>query len=117
MAYYLAAVREAFEETCLIVGGTKADTSGPRMGHRRKELRAQLLEGHRTFQQVLEDLGTLSDARALGCIAHWITPGAEPRRYDTRFFATVMPADATPVLNSRETTASLGPTPDEALTA
>ncbi len=37
--------------------------------------------------------GLVIDASALPIVDHWITPETEPRRYDTRFFAAVVPAE------------------------
>ena len=35
-------------------------------------------------------------ADLLGLRSHWLTPAYEPRRYDTYFFAALMPADQAP---------------------
>lgn len=40
-----------------------------------------------------DDGGLLIDAAAMPIIDHWITPEIEPRRYDTRFFAAVLPVE------------------------
>jgi 8-oxo-dGTP pyrophosphatase MutT (NUDIX family) len=49
--------------------------------------------------------------------AHWITPEIEPRRYDTRFFVAMMPADEEASDISGETDHAEWSTPDAALAA
>jgi hypothetical protein len=47
--------------------------------------------------------------------AHWITPRAEPRRYDTRFFAAALPPDCTIRPDEREMVDAIWITPARAL--
>ncbi len=110
IAYYAAAVREAFEETGLLVGGP-AGLSNRSVRRARK----CLLDGVRSFAEVLEDLDTRLDGRNLEYIAHWVTPVAAPRRYDTRFFAAEVPPAARAVPDEREMTGAVWLTPATAL--
>lgn len=84
-ALALAAIRETFEETGLVIGGAAPDGTKPAPA----AWRPFLDTGH---------------APRLGCLAYLaraITPPARPRRYDTRFFladaasisASAAPAD------------------------
>ncbi|MBI4539639.1 MAG: NUDIX hydrolase [Gemmatimonadetes bacterium] len=95
LAYYLAAVREAFEETGLLIARDRQERFAPCAAGNPEvaRLRQELLRAERSFAHILERLDLRVAADALEYIAHWITPEAEPRRYDTRFFAAVVPRD------------------------
>ena len=117
VAYYLAAAREAFEEAAVLVarpgGRFLPDTPS---GHAHLlRLREHLLAGTMGFTEVLDDLGVAIDGTALEYIAHWITPEAETRRYDTRFFAALAPPGSRSAPDPREMTDSLWLSPGEAL--
>ncbi|MEJ7635396.1 NUDIX hydrolase [Aeromicrobium sp.] len=89
----VAAVRETFEETGVLLAGPDestvlADTSGADM----QAARAALEDGELAFGDFLRDHGLILRADLIGAWAHWITPAFEPRRYDTRFFVAALPA-------------------------
>ena len=111
VAYYVAALREAFEETGILVGESPA--AGPRPPDDAELARARddLLEDRITFAEALGRLDRRVAGDALEYLAHWITPLREPRRYDTRFFAARVANDAEPVIDPREMTAALWVTP------
>lgn len=117
MAYYLAALREAFEETGILVAhrpdGSPPPTAAEDAGV--EELRNAVLEDRLTFAQALDALECRIDGEAVAYVAHWITPEAEPRRYDTRFFAAHAPPGAQAVIDPREMTDAVWLTPNEAL--
>lgn len=115
LAYYGAAVREAFEETGLLAcaGSLGAPRDQASCGLRR--LREALLKGSTTLAEVLRHLDARLDGTALEYVAHWVTPAAVPRRYDTRFFATRVPPDARVAHDAREMTDSLWLSPARAL--
>ena len=108
IAYYGAAVREAFEETGLLVAGADAMAD-------LHAAREALLGRGVPLARVLQGLGARLDGTAIEYIAHWVTPVAEPRRYDTRFFAARVPAGAVAVHDEREMTGSVWLTPRAAL--
>jgi 8-oxo-dGTP pyrophosphatase MutT (NUDIX family) len=89
-AYLLAAIRETFEETGILPGASAGAGADPDFREGAAErVREALLEGRRTLAEVLEELDLdleMGPGRS-AYIAHWVTPAAEPRRYDTRFFA------------------------------
>ena len=105
VAYYVAALREAFEETGILVGAAGPPPAAGRSALARA--REDLLENRITFAQALERLGTRVAGDALEYLAHWITPEREPRRYDTRFFAARVHAAAEAVIDPREMTEAL----------
>lgn len=92
LAYWVAAVREAFEEVGILLArrddGERVPTAGeePRVA----ELRSALLDDRIAIADVVEALEARLDLSGVEYAAHWITPRAEPRRYDTRFFLAGM---------------------------
>ena len=117
IAYYLAALREAFEETGILVGpnarGLEPATAAE--DKRVDETRDELMENRISFAQVLEQLACRIDGASIEYLAHWITPKAEPRRYDTRFFAAKVREGATPIVDAREMTDAVWITSEAAL--
>ncbi len=112
-AYYLAAVREAFEETGILVARTADGDPMPTAAASAEvlEVRDELLRGACSFAQALVDLDALIDDAAMEYIGHWITPVAEQRRYDTRFFAAAVPPGSEPAIHTREVLAGTWITP------
>ncbi|MGQ0466813.1 MAG: NUDIX hydrolase [Sporichthyaceae bacterium] len=92
-ALVCAAVRETFEEAGVLLAGPDAhsvvaDTSGAEWEADRRALIDQEL----SFAEFLDKRALCLRADLLTPWAHWITPRAEPRRFDTRFFVAAMPA-------------------------
>lgn len=117
IAFYLAAVREAFEETGILVG-RRADGSHPPTAAESDQVdrvRDDLMEDRLTFAEALERLGCRVEGAAVEYLAHWITPVVEPRRYDTRFFAAAVPPGSEAIVDPREMTDALWIAPDAAL--
>ena len=116
-AYYVAALREAFEETGLLVGhgptGAPAPSAGEDPGV--ETIRDRLLADEITFGEALDALEVVVDGTAVEYVAHWITPVQEPRRYDTRFFAARVEPEREVLLHPAEMTDALWLTPEDAL--
>jgi len=106
MAYYLAALREAFEETGILVGRRPDGTPPPTAAADPEvdALRDAVMGDRLTFAQALDRLECRIDGAAVAYLAHWITPVPEPRRYDTRFFAAKVAPDADAIIDPREMT-------------
>jgi 8-oxo-dGTP pyrophosphatase MutT (NUDIX family) len=117
VAYYLAALREAFEETGIMIGvGPEGAPPHPAAEDRAVErVREDLMERRIAFAEALDRLGCRLAGDSVEYIAHWITPEAEPRRYDTRFFAAKVRPGATPRVDPREMTDALWIPPSDAL--
>ena len=117
IAYYIAALREAFEETGILVGvGPNAQAPPTAAASVEVEvLRNGLMEGSVSFNEVLENLSCRIDGSSIEYLAHWITPEREPRRFDTRFFAARVQTDAEPIFDPREMTEARWLNPKEAL--
>jgi 8-oxo-dGTP pyrophosphatase MutT (NUDIX family) len=106
----IAACREALEEAALlpVVGGALSHTAllALRAGVAKKEA---TIPGHLRARRLRLDLA------ALRPFARWITPVAESRRYDTRFYLTVLPAGQEGAHDERETTSSFWASPASVL--
>jgi len=117
LAYYLAALREAFEETGILVG-RRADGSEPPTAAESREMdavRDDLMGGRIGFADAMDRMGCRLDGGAVEYLAHWITPEPEPRRYDTRFFAARVRDGASVIVDPREMTDAVWLTPASAL--
>ena len=89
-ALVCAAVRETFEECGVLLAGPTADTVvADTSGYR--EARVQLEKRELSFGEFLARENLVLRADLLRPWANWITPIGEKRRYDTRFFAAVVP--------------------------
>jgi 8-oxo-dGTP pyrophosphatase MutT (NUDIX family) len=106
IAYYVAALREAFEETGILVGVTRNGAPPPAPGSDDAVLRIRddLLEDRLTFADALARLDCRIAGDSVEYLAHWITPEAEPVRYDTRFFAAAVLGGIEPMIDAREMT-------------
>ncbi len=90
---HVAACREAFEEAGVLLAVT--DTGAPcdpglviRLGADRDAVTKDAT----AFVRMLEREGLRLDVGQLVYWSHWITPSIEPKRFDTRFFVTALPA-------------------------
>jgi 8-oxo-dGTP pyrophosphatase MutT (NUDIX family) len=117
IAYYLAAVREAFEETGILVGSLEDGSAPPTAAADPAvdRVRDQLMESRIKFADALARMQCRMAGAALHYFAHWITPLREPRRFDTRFFAARVEAGATPIVDPREMTDARWLAPAQAL--
>jgi 8-oxo-dGTP pyrophosphatase MutT (NUDIX family) len=100
-SYWLATIREVFEETGVLLARPRHDAADVAT----KDLarwRAALLDDDATLLDVLTGLDARPDIGRVVYCSHWITPVAEPKRYDTRFFLAELPADAEATIDERE---------------
>jgi recombination protein RecT len=112
-AFWLAAVREVFEETGVLLarpGGAFAADQATR-----RHWREALLAGEATLLEALRGMNASPDLSRMVYCAHWITPVAEPKRYDTRFFLAALPEEGVVAVDEREMSDALWVTPAEAL--
>ena len=113
----MAAIREAFEETGILLAKDERGERPPTAAHDPlvQRLWRDVLADERAFPAVLDRLRCRMDGGSVEYIAHWITPEAEPRRYDTRFFAGPVSAGVEPLVDPRAVSDALWITPEEAL--
>jgi 8-oxo-dGTP pyrophosphatase MutT (NUDIX family) len=112
LAFWVAAIRECFEESGLLLArrhdGTlpEPDPSDRVAVHRGELSMIELCRKH----------GIVLDAGALRYVAHWVTPiGETPRRFDTRFFLAAAPHGQEGVHDDAETVDSRWVRPADAL--
>jgi 8-oxo-dGTP pyrophosphatase MutT (NUDIX family) len=106
----IAACREALEEAAIL------PVVGPAPSHAELlDWRAQAGLGTTTLRALLAARGMRLDLGALHPFARWVTPVAESRRFDTRFFLFVPDSVVTGAHDDQETTASFWATPADVL--
>lgn len=121
LAYYVACLRELFEEAGLLLACNREgvpvhfndDETVQRMARSRREVN----DGSLGFVAMMEREGLLLDLRGLEYIAHWITPAGPPRRFDTRFFVALAPEGQVATHDAGETVADQWVRPKDALDA
>lgn len=95
-AYVVAAVREAFEETGILLAradvGADPRRDAAEARHAVVAHRDALLAGRTSLREIAAVHALRYAMDEIIYVAHWITPEPEPRRYDTRFFLAPLPA-------------------------
>jgi glyoxylase-like metal-dependent hydrolase (beta-lactamase superfamily II)/8-oxo-dGTP pyrophosphatase MutT (NUDIX family) len=109
LAYYVAAVRECFEEAGVLLA---CDATGNPVAAQRAE---KLLPWRDRFFELLEREDLYIPAAALAYYGHWITQPGRPRRFDTRFFVALAPEGQEGAHDATEHIHQLWTTPREAL--
>jgi glyoxylase-like metal-dependent hydrolase (beta-lactamase superfamily II)/8-oxo-dGTP pyrophosphatase MutT (NUDIX family) len=116
--YYVAAVRECFEESGLLFA-TARDGAPVRLddaaGERLAEWRGPLHRNERAIDAMCREFGLTLAADRLVYLSHWLTPLARPKRFDTRFFVAAAPAAQTAAFDGTEMVEQLWLTPQHAL--
>jgi 8-oxo-dGTP pyrophosphatase MutT (NUDIX family) len=107
VAFVLAAVREAFEETGILLARLSDDATNPGGKEGLEIARRALLADVVDLRQVIITRSLRIAADQLLYLAHWITPEPEPRRYDTRFFLARVGPDAVCTPHEEEATESV----------
>jgi 8-oxo-dGTP pyrophosphatase MutT (NUDIX family) len=110
-ALVCAAVRETFEESGVLLAGTPDGAVAALADSTWEADRMALTAGTLTLPGLLAKHGLAVRADLLVPWTRWITPEAEPRRFDTWFFAAALPAgqEATGHLAEADKTAWLRP--------
>jgi 8-oxo-dGTP pyrophosphatase MutT (NUDIX family) len=120
LAYYVAAIREAFEEAGILLA-LQRDTHEPldfrteKIEKRFSKHRDDINDSSRQFMEIIRDENLILDAGVMHYVARWITPEGPPRRFDARFFIAKMPSNQTPIHDNGELVHSEWLSPDKIL--
>ena len=119
-AFWIAAIREAFEEAGVLLARTADGTpvrfdGDAALSARFHEHRRAVHARERTFLEVLDAEDLSLELADLRYVAHWITPESEPKRFDTRFFLARAPEGHAYAHDEGELISSEWVRPDEAL--
>jgi glyoxylase-like metal-dependent hydrolase (beta-lactamase superfamily II)/8-oxo-dGTP pyrophosphatase MutT (NUDIX family) len=116
--YYIAAVRECFEESGLLfatdAGGELVGLHDA-IGTRLAGWRGPLHRNERTLGDMCREFGLTLALDRLAYLSHWLTPLARPKRFDTRFFIAAAPLSQTAAFDGTEMVEQLWLRPAEAL--
>ncbi len=113
VAMYVAAIRELFEEAGILLARPRGGRGGelglgaPEWRERLVDARRRLNANEASFAALVDELEIDLDVRALTYWSHWLTPSAERRRYDTRFFVAMLPQGQVAAFDEIETTAQM----------
>ncbi len=112
LAFWLAAVRELFEEVGILLA---AESISADLASRLPALHRALIERALSFAALLEQENLRCDLGRLGYFSHWQTPSQLAHRFDTRFFIAALPPGQTPLPSSYEVAHSLWLAPERAM--
>lgn len=108
LAFWVAAIRESFEEAGLLLAYDAAGNAVTADGAGRlSQRRPAVASGELPFAALLRDEDLTLATDGLVYFSHWITPAGAPRRYDTRFFVARAPDGQEAVSDNDETISSL----------
>ena len=118
VAYWIAAVREVFEETGMLLArdaaGRPVPAGAPELVARLEGHRRALVGGERSFTAILATEGWSADLAPLAYLSHFVTPPASPIRFSARFFLCPVPAGQGPRLIAEEASEGFWVDPAEA---
>lgn len=86
-ALRIAAIRECFEETGIVLGEPGRALDDPNSA----EARRRIDRGEASFLAYVQDFGVHIDLRALTLFSRWVTPPVVPKRFDTFFYVARAP--------------------------
>jgi 8-oxo-dGTP pyrophosphatase MutT (NUDIX family) len=116
-ALVCAAVRETFEEAGILLAGLPDGSLAVPGGQDWERDRTALASGSETLAGVLSRRGLVVRADLLTPWARWITPAAEPKRFDACFFAAALPPGQQAVRHATETDHAAWIRPEAAIEA
>ncbi len=113
-----AAVRETFEECgVLLAGADEVSVVSDISGTEGASDRVALSDRSLALRELLARRGLVLRADLLAPWSRWITPEAEPKRFDTRFFLAALPAGQLPGETGSEADRAVWLSPRRALEA
>ena len=110
LAFWVAAIRESFEEAGVLLAyaadGSVVDLDDEDHVHRWAAHRAAVDSGELRLVDLCAAEGLRLAVDGMHYFGHWITPEGAPRRYDTRFFLAAAPPSQTPLHDDHEVIAN-----------
>jgi 8-oxo-dGTP pyrophosphatase MutT (NUDIX family) len=116
LPYWLAGVREVFEEVGILLAADGERLLDGPLPPDVAALRAPVFGGE-PIAAALGRVGLRPATETLYYFARWITPVVNPKRFDTRFLVGRVPAGQEPVADGSETVSCAWMTPRAALAA
>ena len=113
-ALRISAIREAFEESGVLVARNRAGHAWD-VDPRAAAAREAVSKGGKPFLELVSELDLVLDLSAMALFARWITPKMMPKRFDTFFYITTAPADQLAECDGWETVDAEWIAPAEAL--
>lgn len=114
----VAAARETFEEAGLVLArkrGTQSMIEAQEAHGLVERYRAPILAGSRPFRDVIAGEGLQIATDLMVPFAHWITPEALPKRFDTYFYIVAAPVDQLGAHDGGESVEGVWIAPQQAL--
>lgn len=106
LPFWLAAMRETFEEAGVVIARASGTTEGDLGAERAREMvarhRDNLLDRKITFAEIIRSEGLVPALDHMVYFAHWQTPFGLPKRFDTHFFLVSAPEGQEPIHDGRE---------------
>lgn len=120
LAYWVAAVRECFEEAGVLLARPVESLDAvrfddPDVEERFEVARRDVYAGELSLSELCARERLVLTTGAIHYVSHWITPVGEARRFDTRFFVARAPQAQEPLHDDGETIESLWVRPADAL--
>ena len=116
LAYWVAAARECFEESgILLVFDSKDLPIDPRRAENLEPFRTALNAGSLQFSEFLEKEDLYIHAHEIAYYSHWITAPGRARRFSTRFFVACAPEGQQGAHDRSETVHSVWISPRDAI--
>lgn len=114
LPYWVAAVREMFEEVGILLAVRDGRPLEGPLGDDLLTLRTRS-HGGEAFPKLLAQFGLVPATDQLWYFARWITPPQNPRRFDTRFLVGRVPRGQDAIVDGTECVSCRWYTPREAL--
>lgn len=105
LPYWLAAMRETFEEAGVVIARPEGSSGGISPGRAREIVlahRDRLLDRKVTFADIVGSERLVPALDHMVHFAHWQTPLGLPKRFDTHFFLVRAPEGQEPIHDGRE---------------
>lgn len=113
--YYVAALRECFEESGLLLAHGPDGKLVSRVDASMSAWRKRLHQREASIDAFCSQFGLRLAADRIAYHARWVTPPVRPKRWDTRFFFAVAPAEQESFHDEVELVEQLWLTPTEAI--